>query len=160
MTSVNRRAFVSGSLLVLAAPLGLLLVLHGCAHGVLNGLPDFESVESAGHVILIRESSAVGLLTSYRITVDGQLAWGLRNGEYVSTALPSGLHRIGVQCGGCGGWIPFCWRDVAASGITVEPQRTSYLLVKPARDCATITQIDEAAGKNWVSRSKAAPVIA
>src|SRR5262245_42385553 len=149
----RRRDFLARS--VLAGVVGLFLLGHGCAHGALYELPNLPA-ESAGDVIVIRESGAVGMLISYRITVDGQPFWGLRNGEYASTALPSGLHRIGVQCYGCfNGLVPFfCWHDVAASGIKVEPQRTSYLLVKPGHDCATITSVGEAVGKDLVSRSK------
>ena len=72
-----------------------LLIMTGCAHGVIQPLPPVTG--AAAEITVIRPSGFVGCGVPLPVTVDGQDAYGIACGEHVVMTVSAGERIIGVK---------------------------------------------------------------
>jgi len=100
--------------------LGLVLLLTGCAHGVLGPLPTADPTQAA-EIVVIRPRGFVGCGTALPVTLDGRDAYGLACGEHVVFTVPVGERIVGVKH-----WTWFV-TDENTTAVTVSARSRYYL---------------------------------
>lgn len=130
------------------APLGIALVLSGCAEPVaLEKLPPADPA-NAGELVVVRPSAFIGEDTVFIINVDKKDIAELNSRQYHRFQLPAGEHRIAIRCfGALSGWTETAITQGVVAG------QTAYLAVAPRHGCASVGQVPESEARKLLANT-------
>jgi hypothetical protein len=83
----------------------LALAATACAAGVVGPLPQVADPGNAATIHVIRESTLYGVTMAFRVTLDGQEVFDIRDRQNATLQVTPGKHRVEVKC--FGGLVPF-----------------------------------------------------
>lgn len=108
---------------VAAALLGL--AASACAAGMVGPLPQVADAGSAATIHVIREPALYGVTMAFRVTIDGQEVFDIRNGQHATLQVTPGRHRVEVKC--FGGLAPVVQTN--GGDYEIARDRPNYFIV-------------------------------
>lgn len=119
---------------------GLVILLSACvSSGRIGKIPEVSDKGGVATIEVLRISSFVGALNTYKVFFDGKDVAGIGSGERFSFRIDPSEHYIGVKC--FGGFSP-TWKKDALRFLATK-NATYYFKISPNLSCASIEQIDQ-----------------
>jgi hypothetical protein len=123
-----------------------LLMLAGCAHGLVGTLPVVQ--DDAAEVIIARELRFIGGGAILTVTVDGTELYAIAAGEHAAIKIPPGDRVLGVVY-----YSMFFTREEITQALRAEPRQAYYFRIDPGF-APILNRLTTEAGRDLVSTTR------
>jgi len=120
-----------------AGVLLLVLAATACAAGMVGPLPRVADPGNAATIHVIREPALYGVTMAFRVTLDGEEVFDIRNHQNAMVRVTPGKHRVEVKC--FGGVAPVVQTN--GGEYEIAKDRPNYFIVSGhVIMCATLRE--------------------
>jgi hypothetical protein len=126
----------------------IILLLPGCAPGLVGQVPKVADPATAGTLVVIRPWSMAGSTAALRLTLDGAEVYALGPGEHARFPVASGRRTLGAKS----------YRSYSEHERThvvqIEPGQTYYFELSPGLNTPALAPLTAEAGQALMTRTK------